>query len=210
MNVAILRTAPLWSNRLKEVARERGLLVILLLGLCLTGLAQIACGLYIPAKAAAAQVLLDRAFDRSRVDHAPRKPWPWADMTPTARLVVPGLGISRIVLDSGSGQALAFGPTLLPGGAALGQAGTAVVAAHRDTHFRFLRNMKKGDLIFVQTREGLERRYRVTGAEVVRWDGYAVADAPLGERLDLVTCFPFDAIRSGPWRYVVHAEAVSR
>ena len=206
MNAATLRM-PL---RIREVAHKRGLLALLALALCLSGAAEIARGLYIPAKAAVAQVLLDRPFDRSRVDHVPRKPWAWADMTPLARLVVPGLGTSSIVLDSGSGQALAFGPTLLPGGARLGQSGTAVIAAHRDTHFRFLRELKVGELLFVQTRDGVERRYRVTGAEVVRWDGYAVADAPVGERLDLVTCYPFDAIRRGPWRYVVHAEAVTR
>ncbi|MDF2639011.1 MAG: class sortase [Novosphingobium lindaniclasticum] len=206
MNTAVLRM----PRRIREVAQGRGLLTLLLLALCLSGVVEIGRGLYIPAKSAVAQVLLDRAFDRSRIDHAARKPWPWADMTPLARLVVPGLGISRVVLDSGSGQALAFGPTMLPGAAALGQPGTAVIAAHRDTHFAFLRDVKKGDLLFVQTRDGLDRRYRVTGAEVVRWDRYALADAPVGERLDLVTCFPFDAIQRGPWRYVVHAEAVTR
>lgn len=192
-----------------RVAPMRGLLTLMLLALCLAGLVEVARGLYIPAKAAVAQVLLDRAFERSRIDHAPRKPWPWADMTPVARLVVPTLDLSRTVLDGGSGQALAFGPTLLPGGGTLGRSGTAVIAAHRDTHFRFLKDLRKGDLVFVQTREGTERHYRVTGAEMVRWDDYAVADVDAGERLDLVTCFPFDAIRRGPWRYVVHAEAVA-
>lgn len=206
MNAAVLRV----PGRIGKAARGHGIAALLLLALCLFGAVEVGRGLYIPAKAAVAQVLLDRAFERSRIDHAPHKPWAWADMTPVARLSVPALGVSRIVLDSGSGQALAFGPTLLPGGAALGHAGTAVVAAHRDTHFRFLRDLKKGDVIFAQTRDGVERRYRVTGAEVVRWDGYGVADAPTGERLDLVTCYPFDAVHRGPWRYVVHAQAVTR
>lgn len=206
MNTVALRM----PRSIREIAQRRGLFILLLLALCFAGVMEIGRGLCIPAKAAVAQVLLDRAFDRSRIDHVARKPWPWADMTPLARLVVPGLGLSRVVLDSGSGQALAFGPTVLPGGAPLGQPGTAVIAAHRDTHFRFLRDLKKGDLLFVQTREGLEKRYRITRAEVVRWDRYAVADAPVGERLDLVTCFPFDAIQRGPWRYVVHAEAITR
>ncbi|TCM15686.1 sortase A [Novosphingobium sp. PhB165] len=195
--------------RVKEAARGRGLLVLLLAGLCLAGAAETGRGLYVPAKAMAAQVLLERAFERSLANHTPQRPWAWADMTPLARLSVPRLGAARVVLDSGSGQAMAFGPTLLPGGAAFGKEGTAVVAAHRDTHFRFLRDVHKGDLITVQTREGLERRYRVTGADVVRWDRYAVPDAGAGERLDLVTCYPFDAVRHGPWRYVLHAERIS-
>lgn len=193
--------------RMREVAPKRGLLAALMIALCLAGVTEIARGLYVPAKAVVAQLLLDRAFDRSLADHAPRKPWPWADMTPLARLSIPKLGVTRMVLDSGSGQALAFGPTLLPGGATLGQPGTAVIAAHRDTHFRFLRELATGDTVAITTRVGVQRRYRVTGTSVVRWDRYATPDAALGERLDLVTCFPFDAIRRGPWRYVVHAEA---
>lgn len=195
-------------TQVKEAARRRGLLVLVLTALCLAGVAEIGRGLYVPAKAMVAQVLLNRAFDRSLARHAPQKPWAWADMTPVARISAPRLGVTRIVLDSGSGQALAFGPTLLPGGAAFGQAGTAVVAAHRDTHFSFLRDLRKGDEITVQTRDGLKRRYRVTGSDVVRWDGYAVPDLAAGERLDLVTCWPFDAVRRGPWRYVLHAERI--
>lgn len=176
--------------------------------LCAAGVVETGRGLAIPAKAAVAQVLLERAFAGSLADHRAHKPWPWADMTPAARLSVPRLGVARVVLDSGSGQALAFGPTLLPGGAVPGHPGTAVIAAHRDTHFRFLKDLRRGDAVVVQTRAGTLRRYRVTGTSVVRWDGYAVADERAGERLDLVTCFPFDAVRRGPWRYVVHAQAV--
>jgi sortase A len=194
--------------RMREAVHARGLLALLLLGLCLCGVAEIGRGLVIPAKAAIAQVLLDRAFDRSLAEHAPRKPWPWADMTPLARLSIPRLGVNRMVLDSGSGQAMAFGPTLLPGGAELGHPGTAVIAAHRDTHFSFLRELRKGDVVTLLTREGVERRYRVTSTSVVRWDRYAASNDAWGERLDLATCFPFDAIKRGPWRYVVHAEAI--
>jgi sortase A len=180
----------------------------LLLALCLAGVGEIGRGLYVPAKAAVAQVLLEHAFDDSLAHHAARKPWSWADTTPVARLSVERLGVTRIVLDGGSGQALAFGPTLLPGSAAPGKPGTAVIAAHRDTHFRFLHDLHKGDIIALQTRDGLLRRYRVTGTSIVRWDRYAAPDDTMGERLDLATCYPFDAIRRGPWRYVVRAEVL--
>ncbi|KQM20388.1 sortase [Novosphingobium sp. Leaf2] len=193
---------------MRGAAWRRGPLTLLCAILCLAGAAQIGAGLYIPAKAALAQVLLERAFDRSLATRLPQKPWAWADMTPAARITVPRLGVARVVLDSGSGQAMAFGPTLLPGGAAIGERGTAVIAAHRDTHFRFLRDVRRGDIITVQTRKGLTRRYAVTGSGVVRWNGYALANAASGEKLDLVTCFPFDAVTRGPWRYVVHAAAL--
>jgi sortase A len=203
-----MRSAGHLARRTREALRGRGLPAALLLALCLGGAAEVARGLYVPAKAAVAQVLLERAFDAGLADHAAHRPWPWADTAPVARLSVERLGMTRIVLDGGSGQALAFGPTLLPGGATPGRPGTAVIAAHRDTHFSFLRDVHKGDVVTLQMREGQLRRYRVTGTSIVRWDRYAAPEDTMGERLDLATCYPFDAIRRGPWRYIVHAEAL--
>lgn len=179
----------------------------LLLLLFLAGLAQVARGLAVPLKAAVAQALLERAFERGLAAHRPEKPWGWADMAPAARLRVPRLGVERIVLGSGSGQAMAFGPALLPGAAGLDEPGAVVIAAHRDTHFRFLQDLRAGDLIELRTIGGALRRYRVAGAEVVRWDRF-VLPVPTSDRsLVLVTCFPFDALGHGPLRYVVHAVA---
>ena len=182
----------------------RGLAVAVLIALSLAGIARIAAGAVVPAKAAIAQVLLERAFDCSVALHRPVKPWPWADMAPVARISVPRLGIDRIVLDTGSGQAMAFGPTLLPTAAAIGQPGTTVIAAHRDTHFRFLKNVRKGDVVTLEGLDGVTRRYAVTGAQVVRWDRFAIVRGE-GRQLDLATCYPFDAVRHGPLRYVLNA-----
>lgn len=176
-----------------------------LLGLlCLAGLARIATAAIVPVKAAAAQILLDHAFAASLASHRPQKPWPWADMAPAARLDVPRLGLHRIVLDAGSGQAMAFGPTWLPGGAAPGRPGGIVIAAHRDTHFRFLERLRVGDRLTLQGIDGKTRVWRVTGAEVTRWDRFALPDQG-GDQLALATCYPFGALGHGPLRYVVHA-----
>lgn len=192
----------------KDRVYGRGL-AALLIALCLLGVARLAAGAMIPVKAAIAQVLLERAFDRGVKLHHKVKPWPWADMAPAARIVVPRLGVKSIVLDTGSGQAMAFGPTLLPAAAGIGTRGTAVIAAHRDTHFRFLKNIHPGDLVNVEAIDGTTYRYRVTGAEVVRWDHFAILqDTPA--RLALATCYPFSAQHHGPLRYVVHAELVAR
>jgi hypothetical protein len=78
------------------------------------GLALAAQGAWIPAKAWAAQVLLDRAFAQGLAQREPVKAWPWADAAPVARISVPRLAVSEIVLSGGSGEALAFGPTHLP------------------------------------------------------------------------------------------------
>jgi sortase A len=158
----------------------------------------------IPAKAVVAQMLLERAFDRSVASHRTERPWPWADMAPVARLSVTRLGVDRIVLDTGSGQAMAFGPTLLPGGARIGGQGTAVIAAHRDTHFEFLKDVRPGDMVAIEGIDGATHRYRVTGSRIVRWDRFATPPAGAGA-IALTTCYPFGATYHGPLRYVVHA-----
>src|SRR5690606_27519902 len=132
-----------------------GFMALSVAGLCLAGQ-----GAVIPAKAVLAQVLLERAFAKSRATGAPVKAWPWADAVPVARISVPRLGVSEIILSGGSGEALAFGPTLVPGSARLGQNGTAVVAAHRDTHFSFMQHLQPGDVVVVETTDGDRASFR--------------------------------------------------
>ncbi|CAN5196659.1 class GN sortase [soil metagenome] len=186
----------------------RGLARLASITLCVAGVAQFAMGAVVPVKATVAQLLLARAFDRSVVTHRPQKPWSWADMAVVARVSVPRLGVDRVVLDMGSGQAMAFGPTLLPGGARLGDPGTAVIAAHRDTHFRFLQYVRTGDMIDVESIDGTTRKYRVTNARIVRWDRFAIAADGPASQLALSTCYPFGAMDHGPLRYVVYASPV--
>ncbi|MEZ5923363.1 MAG: class GN sortase [Hyphomicrobiaceae bacterium] len=166
-------------------------------------------GILIHAKAALAQVLLERAFSRSLAEGAPVKPWSWADTWPIARLSVPRLGESAIVLASGSGQALAFGPGHLAGTPEPGDAGTSVIAAHRDTHFDFLGRVEIGDEIIVDRADGETRRFRVSGSRVVRYDAFGIDPGAGVHRLALTTCWPLGAVTSGPLRFVVEAELVT-
>lgn len=192
----------------RAIARGLGHAVLLALGGL--GLIQLASGAVIPVKAAVAQVLLERAFDESVAAHRLQRPWSWADMAPVAKITMPRLGVSRIVIDSGSGQAMAFGPTLLPNSAKLDEAGTSVIAAHRDTHFRFLQDARRGDAILVEALDGVTRRYHITGMRVVRWDRFAVSADRSAHRLALTTCYPFGSHVHGPLRYVVYADAELR
>jgi sortase A len=176
----------------------------LFLAVCAMGLATVAQGGFIPVKAAVAQVLLERAFERSLATHRPVRPWPWADTVPVARIAVARLSVSDVVLSGGSGQAMAFGPTLLRRG---GDPVT-VLAAHRDTHFAFVRDLRQGDLVTVERIDGSIARYRVTAFQTVRWDRFAVPRDPARPLLALATCYPFGAHAHGPWRRVAWAEAV--
>lgn len=187
--------------------RWRALPTLAFLSIAIAGVGLAAHGAIIPAKAALAQVLLDRAFETSRSTHEPVKAWPWADHTPAARITVPRLNVSEVVLSGGSGEALAFGPTLMPGGMQPGQPGTAVIAAHRDTHFRFLQQLRPGDVVTVETIDGRRSSFRVQGGYVVRNNRFGIpANAPT-PTLALSTCWPFNAQTRGPWRYVVTAKS---
>jgi sortase A len=176
--------------------------------LALAGLWLIGDALYIRAKAALAQLLLNRAFAAEIATGTVVKPWPWADTWPAARIEVPRLKARAIVLAGGSGQALAFGPGHLERTPDPGEPGTAVYAAHRDTHFAFLGRIEAGDEIVVTRRDRATVRFRVTRTQVVRWDSSGIDPAAAGRHLALVTCWPLDSALPGPLRLVVDADLV--
>ncbi|MBN9004470.1 MAG: class GN sortase [Rhizobiales bacterium] len=178
------------------------------LSVALLGFLLIGQGAYIHAKALVAQVLLERAFDESVATGRIVKPWSWADTWPVARIEVKRLHASAIVLAGSSGQALAFGPGHVEQTPDAGERGVAVYAAHRDTHFSFLRDVKPGDDIAVTRRDGRTFHYRVDDHAVVRYDASGIDPRADGYALALTTCWPFNAVTSGPLRYVVHATMV--
>src|SRR6266699_4036273 len=128
--------------------------------LALAGLALFGQGAYIHAKAFVAQILLQRAFTETIASGRATKPWAWADTWPVARIEVKRLNASAIVLAGSSGQALAFGPGHVELTADAGERGVVVYAAHRDTHFRFLRDVVAGDEIDVTRSDGRKFHYR--------------------------------------------------
>ena len=176
--------------------------------LALFGLILFGQGAYIHAKALLAQVLLERAFDQTIATGHATKPWSWADTWPVARIEVKRIGASAIVLSGSSGQALAFGPGHVELTPDAGERGVAVYAAHRDTHFSFLKDVAVGDEIDVTRSDGRMFRYRADGSSVVRFDASGIDPLAEGYHLVLSTCWPFDALTSGPDRYLLHATLI--
>ncbi|HEY2137914.1 MAG TPA: class GN sortase [Xanthobacteraceae bacterium] len=174
--------------------------------LALAGAILLGQGAWIHAKALLAQALLESAFAATVATGQSVKPWSWADTWPIARIEVPRLHQSAIVLEGSSWQALAFGPGHVERTPAAGDPGTAVYAAHRDTHFAFLGEVRTGDEILVTRRDGAVLRFRVTGTSVARWDASGIEPDADGRRLVLSTCWPLDGKFSGPLRYLVRAE----
>ncbi len=191
----------------KRRLQSRVLIAAALL-LAITGLWSFGHGAHIYAKAIVAQVLLEQAFAKSIAEGRPIKPWSWADTWPVARLAVPRLGQSWIVLYSASGQAMAFGPGHMSKTPRPGDQGASVIAGHRDTHFAFLKDVVVGDVIKVERKDGKRFKFRVNDTQVVRWDDAKIDVHGSRRQLVLTTCWPFDARQQGPLRYLVMADLV--
>ena len=177
--------------------------LLALLGLLLAGQ-----GLWIHAKAVLAQILLERAFAQALATGQPVKPWSWADTWPVARIEVPRLQASAIVLNGSSGHALAFGPGHVERTPDAGEPGTAIYSAHRDTHFAFLGRVRVGDGVRLTRADGALLRFRVTHTEVAPWDASGLDPSAPGRNLVLTTCWPLNAKTPGPLRYLVHAALI--
>ncbi|MBX4973504.1 class GN sortase [Rhizobium lentis] len=175
--------------------------------LALYGLALIGDGFLLKAKAEVSQVLLKRTF-AAELSGREAKPWPWADFTTEAKVRAPRLGKEAIVLSGASGEALAFGPAWLANTPQPGEQGTSVIAAHRDTHFRWLQYVKPGDTIEVTRRDGKLLTFKAGEGRIAAWDASGIDPASDGRRLVLTTCWPFDATERGPLRYILEAELV--
>jgi len=156
---------------------------------------------YMIAKANLAQTLIQRSW----LDTG-KAPWPWADTMPVARLVIPRLSVDSFVLAGAAGESLAFGPGMVNGSSVPGQPGVTMIAAHRDTHFKPLQNIKAHDLISIQGRDRQWHQYRVTSIGIADSRSESITTQPDDSRMVLVTCYPFDALTAGgPLRFVVEA-----
>ena len=183
---------------------RRGPLTAAALAAALFSLAAVLHAAWIPLKAGLAQRLIERSW-RHELAGEPVPPWPWADTRAAALLEAPRLRQRLVVLEGNSGRNLAFGPVLLDG---TRPGSDAVINGHRDTHFRFLRDLRHGDRLRLSDR-GTGRWYEVSQLEVIDSRQLELVLEPGVDRLSLVTCYPFDeAAPGGPLRYVVSAYPV--
>lgn len=183
---------------------------LLLAGILLVaGLGLAGAGGWIHVKAWLAQYLVASAWARTVQDGGTHRPWPWADTYPVARLRAPEHGIEQFVLAGDSGRVLAFGPGWAPASAAPASAGRIIISGHRDTHFRWIENLRIGDHIELTGRAST-RSYVVESSRVADARRERLALDEAAAELRLVTCWPFDALApGGPWRYVITARPLA-
>jgi len=96
----------------------------------------------------------------------------------------------------------------IPATALPGQAGNVGVAAHRDTFFRGLKDLKTGDEIQFSTLSG-DFKYVVESLIVVEPDNVEALAPSSDNVLTLVTCYPFFYVGAAPKRFIARARQVS-
>src|SRR5579859_2882562 len=124
------------------------------------------------------------------------------------RIKIPRIDLSAIVLEGIETQTLRLAVGHLPGTPLPGGKGNIDLAAHRDTFFRGLRKVRKGDMITLSTVSGAQYQYRVGSITVVSPNNTEILNASEGPGLNLITCFPFNYIGPAPRRFVVHADEI--
>ncbi|OLB88457.1 MAG: hypothetical protein DMG86_16520 [Acidobacteria bacterium] len=121
------------------------------------------------------------------------------------RLSIPKINLDVVIMEGTSHKSLTLGPGHLRDSAFPGDPGNSVLAAHRDTFFRHISELKAGDDIFVE-RNGQHYHYVVTGKRIVQPADLSVLDTTSEARLTLITCYPVYFIGPAPERLVVFAK----
>jgi len=121
------------------------------------------------------------------------------------RIDVERLGVSVAVVEGADFAELQHAAGHIAGTAFPGRKGNTAIAAHRDTFFWPLRNVRANDVIRVTTRNGIYR-YRVVSTKIVKPDDVSILNSNGKEILTLVTCYPFYFVGSAPNRFIVRAE----
>jgi sortase A len=133
----------------------------------------------------------------------PRKPAP-AQGARIGRIEIPRLGVSAVIRAGADARTLQLAVGYIPGTALPGEAGNIGLAAHRDTFFRRLRDVRAGDEIRLVTPDGTFA-YAVEGTNIVEPRDTWVLNHTPQPALTLVTCYPFNYVGSAPQRFIVRA-----
>jgi sortase A len=123
------------------------------------------------------------------------------------RVIIPKIGMDAIVVEGASRKELSEGPGHMKQTAMPGEIGNAVITAHRDTFFRHIYELIKGDQILVR-RSGRVFTYEVTSKRIVMPDDVSVIKPTSDAQLTLITCYPVYYIGPAPKRLVVFSKLV--
>jgi len=121
------------------------------------------------------------------------------------RVTISRLNMSAVVLEGVDDATLRRSAGHVPSTALPGEAGNFSIAAHRDTLFRPLKDIRLGDEVKFATPQK-NMTFRVISTRIVKPTDVSVL-APQGDArlLTMITCYPFYYVGSAPERFIVTA-----
>ena len=165
------------------------------------GIFGIAKASFMPIKAIIGQHYLEAAWQESLRNNRLSKPWRSADFYMIGELKVPRLKISRVILNSVSGEAMTWGIGRITNLSNATNKQPIIIAGHRDSHMQFMYDLNIGDKIEFMMSDGLLKTYTVSKTKILNKPVLNVGK----ENLILTTCWPFSTQRSGNKRYIISA-----
>jgi LPXTG-site transpeptidase (sortase) family protein len=204
-NWQLLQSSRAWSEMRKLAERQRLSLVLMIGGLGLL--------IYVGSEYLAMyreQQTLHREWDRQQ--HSVASAAIGSAAVPVkddglTRVLIQKINLDVILVEGTSHKALRLGPGHLKNTPTPGEIGNAVISAHRDTFFRHIYELEKGDEIQVR-RQGHTYTFEVTGKKIVDPDDTSVVKNTPDPRLTLITCYPTYYVGPAPKRLVVVARLV--
>lgn len=125
-----------------------------------------------------------------------------------ATVKVPNLGLEKAIIHGDSEDELKKGVGHYAGSTLPGENGNFVIAGHRETSFKSLKDIKKGDQILVDTEWGTYE-YKVADIRITKPTDLTVMEPTDYEKLTMYTCYPFNYIGNAPDRFIVEGEFVA-
>ena len=136
------------------------------------------------------------------------------------RISIGRLNLSAIVREGADADTLSRAVGHVPSTALAGHPGNFAIAAHRDTLFRALKDIRHGDLVTFES-PSATYSYQVFSTKIVkpsdvsvlRPDGgltpASVSNTGTNRILTMITCYPFYFVGAAPKRFIVQARLVS-
>jgi sortase A len=163
------------------------------------------------------QQIQQQRFESARVEitsGVPSKAPPQLSRAKPERLIIgelliPRLGIQSVIQEGIGASVLRRSVGHIPETPLPGDPGNAVLAGHRDTIFRPLERVERGDRVMIRSRDATFE-FQVDSITIVSEDATEVLrDTPGKARLTLVTCYPFEFAGRAARRLIVMAKLES-
>jgi len=152
--------------------------------------------------------LLNNAWVRTQASGHEVKPWPWANTWPLARLSIPHLRVQRIILAHANDSMPLFVLGHLDSSVLPGELGNSIVSIYHENDSQFLRKLREGDVMVLESSRNGHWQYRVTAIYIADKTDTALLEPSLNRRLTLISYY--QATPKDNRRYVVVADELER